>query len=97
MRKLGLPGDIVNIEGGAIALGHPIGATGAILTTRLIHLMRRDGLKHGVVTLCVGAVKGLLLLSRLSPERKQLRPKRRRPSRLGPRGRSFPGIASPVI
>ena len=42
-QELGLPEDIVNVEGGAIAHGHPIGATGAVLTTRLIHSMRRDG------------------------------------------------------
>jgi acetyl-CoA acetyltransferase len=53
-RELGLPEDIVNVEGGAIAHGHPIGATGAVLTTRLIHSMRRDGLKRGIVTLCIG-------------------------------------------
>jgi acetyl-CoA C-acetyltransferase len=46
-RELGLPEDIVNVEGGAIAHGHPIGATGAVLTTRLIHSMRRDGLRRG--------------------------------------------------
>jgi hypothetical protein len=54
MRELGLPEDIVNVEGGAIAHGHPIGTTGAVLTTRLIHSMRRDGLKRGIVTLCIG-------------------------------------------
>jgi acetyl-CoA C-acetyltransferase len=54
MRELGLPEDIVNVEGGAIAHGHPIGATGALLTTRLIHSMRRDGLQRGIVTLCIG-------------------------------------------
>jgi hypothetical protein len=43
-RELGLPDDIVNVEGGAVAHGHPIGATGAVLTTKLIHSMRRDGL-----------------------------------------------------
>lgn len=43
IKELGLPDDIVNVEGGAIAHGHPIGATGAILTTRLLHSMRRDG------------------------------------------------------
>ena len=42
------------VEGGAIAHGHPIGATGAVLITRLIHSMQRDGLKRGVVTLCIG-------------------------------------------
>lgn len=46
MQELGLPSDIVNVEGGAIAHGHPIGATGAVLTTRLLHSMRRDGLKR---------------------------------------------------
>src|SRR6266481_4215763 len=52
IRELGLPGDKVNVEGGAIAHGHPIGATGAVLTTRLVHSMQRDGLKRGIVTLC---------------------------------------------
>jgi acetyl-CoA C-acetyltransferase len=60
-RELGLPEDIVNVEGGAIAHGHPIGATGAVLTTRLIHSMRRDGLKHGIVTLCIGGGQGIAL------------------------------------
>jgi acetyl-CoA C-acetyltransferase len=60
-RKLGLPDDIVNVEGGAIAHGHPIGATGAILAARLIHSMRRDGLRHGVVTLCIGGGQGIAL------------------------------------
>ena len=60
-RELGLPEDIVNVEGGAIAHGHPIGATGAVLTTRLIHSMRRDGLKRGIVTLCIGGGQGIAL------------------------------------
>jgi acetyl-CoA C-acetyltransferase len=60
-RELGLPPDIVNVEGGAIAHGHPIGATGAVLTTRLIHSMRRDGLRRGVVTLCIGGGQGIAL------------------------------------
>lgn len=61
MRELGLPSDIVNVEGGAIAHGHPIGATGAVLTTRLVHSMRRDGLKRGIVTLCIGGGQGIAL------------------------------------
>jgi acetyl-CoA C-acetyltransferase len=61
MRELGLPEDVVNVEGGAIAHGHPIGATGAILTTRLLHSMRRDGIKRGVVTLCIGGGQGIAL------------------------------------
>jgi acetyl-CoA C-acetyltransferase len=60
-RELGLAQDIVNVEGGAIAHGHPIGATGAVLTTRLIHSMRRDGLKRGIVTLCIGGGQGIAL------------------------------------
>ena len=58
-RELGLDEDIVNVEGGAIAHGHPIGATGAVLLTRLIHSMRRDALKRGVVTLCIGGGQGI--------------------------------------
>jgi acetyl-CoA C-acetyltransferase len=59
--ELGIPGDLVNVEGGAIAHGHPIGATGAILATRLIHSMRRDGLDRGIVTLCIGGGQGIAL------------------------------------
>jgi acetyl-CoA C-acetyltransferase len=60
-RELGLSPDIVNVEGGAIAHGHPIGATGAVLTTRLIHSMRRDGLSRGIVTMCIGGGQGIAL------------------------------------
>ena len=66
-RELGFAEDVVNVEGGAIAHGHPIGATGAVLTTRLLHSMQRDGLKRGVVTLCIGGGQGIALaLERLS-------------------------------
>jgi acetyl-CoA C-acetyltransferase len=61
MNKLGLPEDVVNVEGGAIAHGHPIGATGAILATRLMHSMRRDGLRRAVVALCIGGGMGVAL------------------------------------
>lgn len=61
-RDLGLPEDIVNAEGGAVAHGHPIGATGAVLTTRLLHAMQRDGLRRGLVTLCIGGGQGIALL-----------------------------------
>jgi acetyl-CoA C-acetyltransferase len=60
-QELGLPEDIVNVEGGAVAHGHAIGATGAVLTTRLIHSMRRDGLRRGVVTMCIGGGQGIAL------------------------------------
>jgi acetyl-CoA C-acetyltransferase len=61
IRELGLSEDVVNVEGGAIAHGHPIGATGAVLTTRLLHSMRRDGLKRGLVTLCIGGGQAVAL------------------------------------
>jgi acetyl-CoA C-acetyltransferase len=60
-RELGLPQDIINVEGGAIAHGHPIGATGAVLITRLLHSMERDGLARGIVTLCIGGGQGIAL------------------------------------
>jgi len=60
-RELGFAQDVVNVEGGAIAHGHPIGASGAVLTTRLIHSMRRDGLRRGIVTLCIGGGQGIAL------------------------------------
>jgi len=61
LRELGLAEEVVNVEGGAIAHGHPIGASGAVLTTRLLHSMARDGLKRGVVTLCIGGGQGIAL------------------------------------
>lgn len=61
MRELEIAEAIVNVEGGAIAHGHAIGATGAVLTTRLIHSMKRDGLKRGIVTLCIGGGQGIAL------------------------------------
>jgi acetyl-CoA C-acetyltransferase len=66
-RELDLPEEIVNVEGGAIAHGHPIGATGAILATRLIHSMRRDGLTRGMVTLCIGGGQGIALALEVLP------------------------------
>jgi acetyl-CoA C-acetyltransferase len=61
LRQLEFSEDVVNVEGGSIAHGHPIGATGAVLTTRLLHSMRRDGLKRGIVTLCIGGGQGIAL------------------------------------
>ncbi|TCM52294.1 acetyl-CoA C-acetyltransferase [Rhizobium sp. PP-F2F-G48] len=61
IRELGLPDDIVNVDGGAIAHGHAIGATGAVLVTRLLHSMRRDGVTRGMVTLCIGGGQGIAL------------------------------------
>jgi len=58
MRDLGMPEDRVNVNGGAIALGHPLGATGAKLTTQLIHELQRRGGGRGLVTMCVGGGMG---------------------------------------
>ncbi|WP_126424311.1 thiolase family protein [Asticcacaulis excentricus] len=60
-KELGLPLDIINTDGGAVAHGHPIGATGAVLVTRLLHAMRRDGIRRGIVTLCIGGGQGIAL------------------------------------
>jgi len=67
LRELGLAEDVVNVDGGAIARGHPIGASGAVLTTRLLHSMKRDGLKRGVVTPCIGGGQGIALALEVTP------------------------------
>ncbi len=58
MQELGLPPELVNVNGGAVALGHPLGCTGAKLTTTLLHEMRRRKTRYGLVTMCVGGGMG---------------------------------------
>ncbi|MEP7002577.1 MAG: thiolase family protein [bacterium] len=58
MRELKMPQEKVNVNGGAIALGHPLGATGAKLTTQLVHELARRGGGHGLVTMCIGGGMG---------------------------------------
>ncbi len=58
IRELGLDEDITNVNGGAIALGHPLGATGAKLTVQIIHEMKRRGTAMGMVTMCIGGGMG---------------------------------------
>lgn len=58
IRELGLDPDIVNVNGGAIALGHPLGCTGAKLSVQLFNEMRRRNQKYGIVTMCVGTGQG---------------------------------------
>ena len=58
VRELGIDIDKVNVNGGAIALGHPLGATGAILSIKLINELKRRGGKYGVVTMCIGGGMG---------------------------------------
>ncbi len=55
---LGIAEDRLNVNGGAIALGHPLGCTGARMTTSLVHEMRRRGVRYGLVTMCVGGGMG---------------------------------------
>ena len=62
IRELGMDPSIVNVNGGAIALGHPIGATGAVLITKLVHEMRRRGSKLGLATLCIGGGQGMAMV-----------------------------------
>lgn len=60
--ELGLPQDRVNVNGGAIALGHPLGCTGAKLTTTLVHEMGRRKARYGLVSMCVGVGQGVSTL-----------------------------------
>ncbi len=61
MKELGISHDIVNVNGGACALGHPIGASGARIIVTLIHALQARGLKKGVATLCIGGGEGTAL------------------------------------
>jgi len=58
IRELGMEEDIVNVNGGAIAMGHPLGCTGAKLTTQILYEMKRRKSKYGMVTMCVGGGMG---------------------------------------
>jgi len=57
-RELGIPDEKLNVNGGAIALGHPLGCTGAKLTASLLHELRRRGGRYGIVTMCIGGGMG---------------------------------------
>jgi 3-oxoadipyl-CoA thiolase len=59
MRELGLDAAKVNVNGGAIAIGHPLGASGARLVATLLHEMRRRGARHGLATMCIGVGQGI--------------------------------------
>lgn len=65
VKDLGLNPDIVNVNGGAIALGHPVGCTGARLAITLISEMRRRGVRYGIVSLCIGGGQGIATLFEL--------------------------------
>jgi 3-oxoadipyl-CoA thiolase len=59
IRELGLDPEKVNVNGGAIAIGHPLGASGARLAATLLHEMRRRGARHGLATMCIGVGQGI--------------------------------------
>ena len=62
MRELGIPHEKLNVNGGAIALGHPLGCSGARLVTTLLWEMRRRGVKRGAATMCIGVGQGLAMV-----------------------------------
>jgi acetyl-CoA acyltransferase len=62
VRELGVDPDLVNPTGGAIALGHPLGCSGARILTTLLHRMRRTGARRGLATMCVGVGQGAAVL-----------------------------------
>lgn len=61
-KELSIPDEKLNVNGGAIALGHPIGATGAILVVKLLHELRRRKGKYGIASLCIGGGQGIAIL-----------------------------------
>jgi acetyl-CoA C-acetyltransferase len=67
LRELGLPHDRVNIHGGAIALGHPIGASGARVLVTLLHALKRRGGRIGVAALCLGGGNAVGMLVEREP------------------------------
>ena len=62
MRELRMPADRVNVNGGAIALGHPLGATGARIVTTLVHEMQRRKARVGLATMCIGVGQGIAMI-----------------------------------
>ncbi|QMU76253.1 acetyl-CoA C-acyltransferase [Streptacidiphilus sp. PB12-B1b] len=62
VRQLGVDPELVNPQGGAIALGHPLGGSGARILTTLLHRMGRTGVRHGLATMCVGVGQGTAVL-----------------------------------
>ena len=61
-RELGFASDIVNPNGGAIALGHPVGATGAIILTKLVYELHRRNARYGLATMCIGGGQGIAVI-----------------------------------
>jgi 3-oxoadipyl-CoA thiolase len=62
VRELGLDPEIVNVTGGAVATGHPLGSSGARILTTLVHEMRRRGVRYGLATMCIGVGQGISMI-----------------------------------
>jgi acetyl-CoA acetyltransferase len=61
-KELGIPPEKYNVNGGAVALGHPLGASGARITTTLVHEMNRRGVRWGLAAMCIGYGQGIATL-----------------------------------
>ncbi|MBP7688017.1 MAG: thiolase family protein [Thermoflexales bacterium] len=68
-RELGIPADKLNVNGGAIALGHPLGCSGARIVTTLVHEMKRRGSRYGLATMCVGVGQGEAIIIEMTDEK----------------------------
>ncbi|MFN2239557.1 MAG: acetyl-CoA C-acyltransferase, partial [Thermoanaerobaculia bacterium] len=62
VRELGIDEEKLNVNGGAIALGHPLGATGTRLVLTLLHSLRRQGKKYGLASACIGGGQGIAMI-----------------------------------
>ena len=67
-KELGLPQEKINISGGAIALGHPLGASGARVLVTLLYGLKRRRARHGLATLCIGGGQGLAMVVEHQPD-----------------------------
>ena len=65
IKELNLPMERVNINGGAVGLGHPVGATGAIMVVKIMNIMEKNNYKYGLVTLCIGGGQGITTIFKL--------------------------------
>ncbi|HET7463718.1 MAG TPA: acetyl-CoA C-acyltransferase [Longimicrobium sp.] len=67
VRELGLDPEIVNVSGGAVAVGHPLGSSGARILTTLVHEMRRRGVRYGLASMCIGVGQGISMIVERAP------------------------------